>query len=73
MLESSSWIGQSVDIFYYLSLALVAISLATCIGAIGAGLEDEEKVLQGTYSYRQLRRKQQVKQQVKEKENKEIR
>ncbi|SDO11735.1 hypothetical protein [Alkalicoccus daliensis] len=68
MLESDSGIGRDVGPMYYLSLAWLVSSLATCIGALGAGLEDEETVLNGTYGYRQRIRKEQVKKQEEKKE-----
>ncbi|WP_079476411.1 hypothetical protein [Marinococcus halophilus] len=70
MLQSNLGVGQNVEFPYYLSLAWLAASLATCIGALGAGLENEETVLTGTYGHRQLERKKQV-QREREEERKQ--
>ncbi|WP_252312235.1 hypothetical protein [Sinobaca sp. H24] len=69
MLESSIGVDREVDLSYYLSLAWLVTSLATCIGALGAGLENEEAVLKGTYGYRQRQRKKQAKREQEQKEN----
>lgn len=71
LLESDSGIGREVGFPYYMSLAWVVSSLATVIGALGAGLEDEETVLKGTYGYRQRQRKEQVKKVEEEKKEEE--
>lgn len=68
MLQSNLGVGQNVGFPYYLSLAWLAASLATCIGALGAGLENEETVLTGTYGHRQLQRKKQVQREREEEE-----
>lgn len=57
LLESESGIGREADFGYYIYLSWLITSIATVIGAIGAGLEDEETVLKGTYGYRQRKRK----------------
>lgn len=66
LLESSTGVGHPVGTWYFFSLAWVASSLATWLGALGAGLADEEKVLKATYGYRQLRQKQKVKREKEE-------
>lgn len=68
MLQSPSGVGQMVGFPFYLTLAWITTSLATCIGALGAGLEDEETVLKGTYGHRQLQRKQAAKREEEENE-----
>ncbi|WP_280771654.1 hypothetical protein [Salipaludibacillus daqingensis] len=57
LLESENGIGREAGLGYYIYLSWLITSLATVIGAIGAGLEDEETVLKGTYGYRQRKRK----------------
>ncbi|RKD76337.1 hypothetical protein ATL39_0553 [Sinobaca qinghaiensis] len=68
LLESSTGLDREVGFAYYLSLTWLVTSLATCIGALGAGLEDEEAVLNGTYGYRQRQRKKQAKKEQEQKE-----
>ncbi|SDJ97458.1 tripartite tricarboxylate transporter TctB family protein [Sediminibacillus albus] len=54
MLESQ--IGAQVNLSSYVSLAWLASSVATIVGALGAALESEETVRNATYGYRQRRR-----------------
>lgn len=68
LLESDEGIGREVTPLFYLTLAWTVSSLATVIGALGAGLEDEETVLKGTYGYRQRQRKEQMKEEEEQKE-----
>ncbi|PYZ96719.1 hypothetical protein CR205_13580 [Alteribacter lacisalsi] len=49
--------GSLVDAGSYFLLAWLTASVATIVGAVGAGLESEETVLKTTYGYRQRRRK----------------
>ncbi|MFC4736565.1 hypothetical protein ACFO4L_08235 [Bacillus daqingensis] len=71
LLESEDGIGREAGFGYYVYLSWLVTSLATVIGAIGAGLEDEETVLKGTYGYRQRKRKEYLQEQEKEQEKKE--
>ncbi|PRO66536.1 hypothetical protein [Alkalicoccus urumqiensis] len=71
MLESSEGLGRPVEFQYYFYLAWLMTSLATVIGAIGAGLEDEETVLKGTYGYRQRKRKEALREKKKKQEEEE--
>lgn len=73
LLESNTGVGHPVGLLYHLSLAWLAASLSTCIGALGAGLENEETVLKGTYGYRQRIRKQKVRREQEEREKREER
>ncbi|WP_147804254.1 hypothetical protein [Alkalicoccus halolimnae] len=70
LLESHNGIGRPADIAFYFYLAWLVTSIATVIGAIGAGLEDEETVLKGTYGYRQRARQAQLKNEEEEAERK---
>lgn len=54
MLEST--IGHAVTPISYIRIAWVTASVATIAGAIGAGLEDTEKVQDATLGWRQLLR-----------------
>ncbi|MFC5713693.1 hypothetical protein ACFPU1_12955 [Thalassorhabdus alkalitolerans] len=67
LLESE--LGHEVSFADYVSLAWLTTSIATVVGAVGAGLESEETVLKTTYGYRQRRRKEWQKQQEKEANN----
>ncbi|MCG7601588.1 hypothetical protein MHM84_17620 [Halomonas sp. McH1-25] len=58
MLESN--IGHAAGLLDYIVLAWLATSVATIVGALGAGLEDEETVRNATYGYRQRRRNQEA-------------
>ncbi|TMW71255.1 tripartite tricarboxylate transporter TctB family protein [Alteribacter natronophilus] len=58
-------IGSAVNAGNYFLLAWLAASLATVVGAVGAGLESEETVLKTTYGYRQRRRKEDAEEQEK--------
>jgi hypothetical protein len=51
-----SILKHPVGLGEYLSLAWLATSLATVAGALGASLEDEERVRAASYGYRQRRR-----------------
>ncbi|MGQ4879286.1 hypothetical protein ACOJCM_12045 [Billgrantia sp. LNSP4103-1] len=54
MLEAS--LDHPVGLSDYVVLAWLASSVATVVGALGAGLEQEETVRNATYGYRQRRR-----------------
>ncbi len=71
LLESGDGIGRPAGLPYFLYLAWLITSIATVIGAIGAGLEDEETVLKGTYGYRQRLRKEYIQRKKEEMEEKE--
>ncbi|WP_100010199.1 hypothetical protein [Lentibacillus sediminis] len=47
---------ESFSIIHYVQLAWILASMTTVTGAIGASMEDEEKVRDITYGYRQKRR-----------------
>jgi hypothetical protein len=49
-------LGHPVGFADYVRLSWMASSLATVVGALGSGLEDEETVREATYGYRQQRR-----------------
>lgn len=49
-------LGHPVGLRHYVVLAWLASSVATVVGALGAGLEEEETVRNATYGYRQRRR-----------------
>jgi hypothetical protein len=51
-----STLKHPVGIGEYLTLAWLGTSLATVAGALGASLEDEERVRAASYGYRQRRR-----------------
>ncbi|WP_416150173.1 hypothetical protein ACM26V_04055 [Salipaludibacillus sp. HK11] len=70
LLESDTGIGREADLGYYIYLSWLITSIATVIGAIGAGLEDEETVLKGTYGYRQRKRKEYLQKQNDNEEGK---
>ncbi|MCD6009419.1 hypothetical protein [Halomonas sp. IOP_31] len=59
MLESN--LGHAAGLLDYIVLAWLATSVATIVGALGAGLEDEETVRNATYGYRQRRRNEEAK------------
>ncbi|MCE7794430.1 hypothetical protein K8O68_18780 [Salipaludibacillus sp. CUR1] len=62
----------SVNFGNYVLLAWLGASFATIIGALGAGLESEETVLNTTYGYRQQKRKEEARErEEREKEEKE--
>lgn len=48
-----------IDFGNYVILTWMATSLATVAGALGSGLEDEDKVREATYGYRQRQRSEQ--------------
>ncbi|WP_082926091.1 hypothetical protein [Halomonas sp. G11] len=56
MLEAK--LGHGIDLLDYIVLAWLTTSVATFVGALGVGLEDEETVRNATYGYRQRRRNQ---------------
>ncbi|GHC16807.1 hypothetical protein [Aidingimonas halophila] len=64
MLESE--LGSRVGIDNYFVLAWLATSIATIVGAIGAGLEDEETVRNATYGYRQKQRNEEARRTAQE-------
>jgi hypothetical protein len=47
---------HTVGLVDYLTLAWLGTSLATVAGALGSGLEDEDKAREAAYGYRQRRR-----------------
>jgi hypothetical protein len=51
-----STLKHPVGLGEYLTLAWLGTSLATVAGALGASLEDEERVRAASYGYRQRRR-----------------
>jgi len=51
-----STLKHPVGLGEYLTLSWLGTSLATVAGALGAGLEDEERVRAASYGYRQRRR-----------------
>jgi hypothetical protein len=51
-----STLKHPVSVGEYLTLSWLGASLATVAGALGASLEDEERVRKASYSYRQRRR-----------------
>ncbi|WP_110943370.1 YIP1 family protein [Virgibacillus senegalensis] len=51
-----SQINDKVDFSNYITLAWLASSVGTIVGALGAALESEDTVLNTTYGYRQRRR-----------------
>jgi hypothetical protein len=51
-----STLKHPVGIGEYLTLSWLGASLATVAGALGASLEDEERVREASYGYRQRRR-----------------
>ncbi len=51
-----SQINDEVDFTNYITLAWLACSVGTFVGALGAALESEDTVLNTTYGYRQRRR-----------------
>jgi hypothetical protein len=51
-----STLKHPVGIGEYLTLSWLGASLATVAGALGASLEDEERVRKASYGYRQRRR-----------------
>ncbi|PYZ94678.1 hypothetical protein CR194_03870 [Salipaludibacillus keqinensis] len=62
-------IVAAVNAGNYVLLAWLAASVATIVGALGAGLESEETVLKTTYGYRQRRRKSDAKKQEEKDED----
>jgi hypothetical protein len=51
-----STLQQPVGAGAYETIAWLAVSLATLVGALGSTLEDEETVRDAVYGYRQRRR-----------------
>jgi hypothetical protein len=51
-----STLKHPVGLGDYVTLAWLAVSLATVAGALGASLEHEDKVREAAYGYRQRRR-----------------
>lgn len=73
MVETDAGVGHAVGPWYFFSLAWITTSLATWIGALGAGLADEEKVLRATYGHRQLEQKKKAKKEREEEKEAEKR
>ncbi|CAM3914979.1 MFS transporter [Alkalicoccus chagannorensis] len=71
MIASEEGINREPNPLYFVYLAWIVTSMATVVGAIGAGLEDEETVLKGTYGYRQRKRKEYLQEKEKEEEKKQ--
>lgn len=63
-------LSAAPDFMNYIKLGWVAASVATMAGAIGAGLEREERVRNITYGYRQNKRHKELEQAKKEEERK---
>ncbi len=63
--------GRSADFITFFNLAWFAASISTVAGAIGAGLNNEELILESTYGYRQKMRYKRIKELREEKEQQE--
>ena len=57
-----STLGHPVGAGTYATIAWLAVSLATLVGALGSTLEDEDSVRHAVYGYRQRRRQQEEEQ-----------
>lgn len=64
-------IGTEVNIMSYVRIAWVTASVATVVGAIGAGLEDTDAVRNATFGWRQQNRWQQHNEEKEAQENSE--
>ncbi|RWR09644.1 hypothetical protein [Siminovitchia fortis] len=62
--------GTDIGPLNYLKLAWLVTSVATFAGAIGAGLENPERVRKSTYSYRQYSRYEEMKEKEKQEDRK---
>ena len=59
----------SVSLFDFLTLTWLVASVATIVGAIGAGLENENTILKATYGHRQKLRRKKAKEEREEQES----
>lgn len=62
--------GGSANLITYINLAWFATSISTVAGAIGAGLNNEELILESTYGFRQKERYKKMEDQEKQQEQK---
>ncbi|MDG0844267.1 5,10-methylene-tetrahydrofolate dehydrogenase [Staphylococcus equorum] len=62
--------GGSATLSTYINLAWFATSISTVAGAIGAGLNNEELILESTYGFRQKERYKKMEDQEKQQEQK---
>lgn len=58
----------SVSVFDFLTLTWLVASVVTIVGAIGAGLENENTILKATYGHRQKLRRKKAKEEREEEE-----
>ncbi|MDN5809669.1 MAG: 5,10-methylene-tetrahydrofolate dehydrogenase, partial [Staphylococcus equorum] len=72
----SGYLGQTLQmggpatLITYINLAWFATSISTVAGAIGAGLNNEELILESTYGFRQKERYKKMEDQEKQQEQK---
>lgn len=71
LFKETTGLTHDITPLNYMKLAWLVTSIATVAGAIGAGLEDDSKVRNVTYGYRQHRRYAEMKKQKEKEEEKE--